>query len=309
MRLRSILPLLLAMHCGPGAGRTPTPESPTAFASKADSPPPGSSPLRSDAAGPLDLSTQEAFTRTVATRITERVAGANVKVAESLLLKVQIRGGDALDVSLDRIWHFCVETPARCDAEVGLLEGALRDSTAKETLTADMLAVVVRNSEYVESIRQRKASIVVEPLAGDLFILYMVDVGSRARGAGEDDFAKLGLNRAAATKLARENTARKLGLLSTRVHRGTEPVACVARGNFYESSALVETEAWAQLPKTDAPLLASAPSADALCYAWKSDETTIALFRKTTAALFQAASRPVSRTVLRWTGSGWRPLP
>jgi hypothetical protein len=52
----------------------------------------------------------------------------------------------------------------------------------------------------------------------------------------------------------------------------------------------------------------SVPAADMLCYAWKSDEPTVALLRKATDAMFKAAPRPLSTTLLKWSGTAWRPL-
>jgi uncharacterized protein YtpQ (UPF0354 family) len=260
-------------------------------------------------AGSLDLSSRESFTRSVAARITNRVSRAFVRILdEPLTLEVRIDGGDSLQVNLDRIWRFCAETSAGCDEEVGHLEGALRDSTANENLTPDMLVAVVRNQEYIDSIRKLDTPMITEPLVGDLVVLYMVDIGSRARGANDADLTKLGLTRVTGAKRARDNTARKLGAFSDRLKRGNDPMGCLARGQFYESSALLETDEWAHLAKANAPAVVSVPAADVLCFAWKSDERTLALLHKATDAMFKAAPRPLSTTLLKWTGTAWRPL-
>jgi hypothetical protein len=85
----------------------------------------------------IDLSTRSAFTRTVAGRLSERIEGLEAREFEEALTPfARVRGGDQVELRLDRVWRLCLRAPAECDREVGLLGGAFRDSMTKQELTA-----------------------------------------------------------------------------------------------------------------------------------------------------------------------------
>jgi hypothetical protein len=80
-------------------------------------------------------------------------------------------------------------------------------------------------------------------------------IGERTKGIVATDVDPLTLVVRIGEEEFELSLTRRLGPLSTRLIRGTELVTCLGRGELYESSAPLETEAWDALSPVDVPAI------------------------------------------------------
>ena len=130
--------------------------------------------------------TPEAFTAAAARDLgaalaAEKAPGLTVRVAGPLTLAVVQDGKNRFEISLDRPWAACSREPADCEAAAAeylkktaeIIVAGLKPPTPPDR---QQLRVVVRPTEYVDVIRGKKQEPVVQPLAGDLWSVVMVDM-------------------------------------------------------------------------------------------------------------------------------------
>ncbi len=80
-----------------------------------------------------------------------------------------------------------------------------------------------------------------------------------------------------------------------------------AAQNYYESSRLLLTGQWSDLAvKAGGPVVVAAPSNDVLVIACSPSATVLDKLSAIAVKLWQSADRPLSPSLLEWTGNGWR---
>jgi uncharacterized protein YtpQ (UPF0354 family) len=265
------------------------------------SPPPAtaSTPVADDP--PVDASTEDALTASAARILAAHLPDATITTIEPLLLRV----GTA-EVSLDKPWRSCEQEPSSCD---GYTREYLRRIAA--TFTGDAsasgaaLRAIVRNRAFVDTMQARVGGVlVVEPLAADLAVVYVVDRPESTKFLVEDDLAAMKLTRADAIARARQNVAAHLGRLETRAVPD-HALGALATGEYYETSRLLDHAGWKDVAASmPSGLIVVAPANDVLLYGDASAEGRAAM-GTIAADMASKAEIPVSATVLRWTDAGW----
>jgi len=214
-----------------------------------------------------------------------------------------------LQINLERTLVRCRNVPASCtDETIHLVDEAVKIATRPSSPPASrsQLMAIVRPRSYLEAFPQEaRGALLTEPLTEDLVVIYMVDLGGSARGAREIDLTAAGVRRDELATVARKNLEASLPRPPQK-ECSARNITMFATGNFYETSRLLLTDFWRDFAGKH-QLVVSAPSADALVVACDLNQRGLHDLATMTGDLFEKADRGVSKALLGWTGSGWKP--
>jgi uncharacterized protein YtpQ (UPF0354 family) len=257
---------------------------------------------------------EDAFTQRVRERF--RAAGVAAEVSAPLTLRLIVSGrapDDAPEINLDRVFRVCHQEPERCGASLDELVASTKTVLkGAAEVDASKLFVVVRGRDYVDYVKQHTDELLAEPepLAGDLIVLYMIDLPTMARVALKSDLAALHMNRDAAIARARQNTAARLGTVADAIKPIAENQLGYVTKDFYESSLLLQREEWDRVAKSQpGTLVVAVPAVNLLFYKWVTYEQQLTALRTITADAAKKVESPLSTTLLRWNGKGWEVVP
>lgn len=261
---------------------------------------------------------ESAFTREMAERVAQAALSWTVGMDGPLTLKVHAPDADDIQVNLNRVFDFCSRSDAQaCENSKQTFVGALTatfDSSVhlQDNISRDQLQLVIRAAGYcneiVSAMRRSSPSAqpLVEPFAEDLCTIMMVDLPTARRTANMGDLKRLGLERAAAWKLARTNVLAPL----PKMAKITVPAKSLAAIADLQNapSLMLDSDGWRELAsRTEGTsLLAVVPSDQFLGVARESSTEALAALQKATRQNFETAERGVSPLVYRWTASGWQ---
>jgi hypothetical protein len=231
--------------------------------------------------------------------------------AEPLTIQIAAR----FKVSLDRPWDTCRSLPADCDH----FTRDFLDKTAASVIAAlkppaaiakEQLRVIVRSAKYLEIIGG-SAKNVTFPIGGDLHALVMIDSPAAATPLLRSSLAGLGLDAPGALAAALANIGKELGPLGGRAAALPEVrISLLQPTHYYDCAYVVAPEQWASIAKSlKSPLMVSVPSDQVVLYGEAIDPQRVGIFRELTEKMFSEADRPVSKTVLQWSETGWKALP
>jgi len=252
------------------------------------------------------------FTSFMADRFSEANAGSNVKVVGPLRLDLNLPGGKDT-IYLDNIWHACESDRRHCRKAIAEfvtnMSGAIKERTAD--IKASDIRAIVRSALYADDARKMaigkpERMPVVRPVAGELWMVCVVDLPHGIRTLQHADLAKLGLTEDQAIALALKNIAAALPPLETDTHVVKQYGLKFAAGDFYESSRMLLHDSWAEMSKAmGGHLVIAVPSHDFLIYgngATKDDRVPLAAFAR---MVVDKAQKPMTATLFEWTKAGW----
>jgi uncharacterized protein YtpQ (UPF0354 family) len=121
------------------------------------------------------------------------------------------------------------------------------------------------------------------------------------------DPGKLHLTQAETFELAMRNLHRMLmPVASLRLPNAKQPIQYI-NDLPYESSRVLFQSDWAKLArKLGGTLIVAIPAGSVLAYSRGDSPQAIGALRRFALDAYPGAIRPVSTTVFRWTGNGWR---
>lgn len=265
------------------------------------------SPAAQAQAVPLD---EAAFTEHVATLLRQEVGDAAVVVKAPLTL-----GLGELQANLDRVFAFCQREKGTCQAELQrYVKGAAeahRERTQPPQRQAMML--VVRTAQYAEAARASlgaKAELQPRPFVPGLVSLPVLDSPRTLRMLGPKDNLQLGLTEAEVHELALANLRATLKPLMDVAKVAQAGQIGQLIGDSFGPSRLLLHDTWAPLAKAQGgTLIVALPATDALFYIGEDTPVAIEALRALTRNVLQRAPNRLSDLLLRWTDSGWMPLP
>lgn len=253
---------------------------------------------------------QAAFTDRVAALLRARLGHEAVRVAEPLTLKL----GD-LQANLDRVFAFCRGNAQDCEAELGRYVQTVVDLHQREKppITKGSLRAVVRTAEFVREViaaTSGKSEILQRPLTAGLVTLVVVDTQSSASVLNASEAQSLGLTAAQAFEQGLLNLRQTLKPMSQPAqglrHGGIGTLA----GEYYESSRLLFPEDWAPLAKAQAGvLIVGLPAKDLLLYSADDSPAGLEALRAQVRDVMRRSPGPLSDQLLRWSKTGWQPVP
>jgi hypothetical protein len=264
------------------------------------------SPAAAAAQVPLD---EDGFTAYVANAFRKSHTDASVSVVGPLHLKVQ-RGTNAWSSYLFTLHSYCTRNPAACEASVIIhadqMATAHTDNAAP--VEASALRVVVRQTAYVDQITAHlagKGDPIVEPIAGDLWMVAVFDQPSTISVLKPSDLDMLNLSADAALARAKENTkaalARRVPLKTT-----DHDDISVLKGDIYEASLFAFPEIWAPLAKSyNDRLIVAVPGSDVMLFTSGARDDSVSTLAELAKATMQGEYRPFSAEIFRWTDKGW----
>ena len=288
----------------------------TACASQATTPAPATTAAESKQAKPhtaaeaaADYSSAAGYTRAALELLREGEPKGGW-VSPQLL---KLTNSSGLQVNLERIWSLCEGDSDTCEPELKhLVQEVLRVATRPESpkATPERLFAVIRPTGYFdgappEVLRES----LVEPLAGGLVVVYVMDEGGAVRGAQASDLKDLSLTRADIPAVARRNLSAELPVPPNQADCRPHAVGVWRTGSYFESSRLLLTDYWQGLAdRTKHTIIAAVPAADSLVVVCDPTAEELVKLRKTVEQMARQAARPVSDTLLKWTPAGWQEL-
>jgi len=134
-------------------------------------------------------------------------------------------------------------------------------------LEAEDVLPLVKDREAYEAMRSAGADLAMDPLAGELVVLYVQDLPDRMRFLSEEQVASVGLSAGQRRSVALKNL---LGRIEVEEHPGVGTLRMVTCGGTYESTTLLDTDRWKERldrhPELG-PIIAVAPARDLLMFA------------------------------------------
>lgn len=230
--------------------------------------------------------------------------------ADPLLLKLR-RDEQQLEVWLGRPFEYCTNNASDCERMAreyvaGVVQAAV-ESGAVNAPDPGQLVPAIRSKADVESYRARAEGMIEEPIAGDLFVVYMLD--SPRSASIVDGKAVTALNLSAEEIKARafQNLSQQLPALDTLVRpQGEQVVGEIQLDSFYTSSLLVPHSTWRAIAESfGGKLLVAIPAPDVLLYARERDASVLPALAAKAREVFTKSPRGTSLSILRWTPSGW----
>jgi uncharacterized protein YtpQ (UPF0354 family) len=214
---------------------------------------------------------------------------------------------------LRNVWGLCQRVPERCDLAiddfVGHYSGAMREEDGPVT-RADLRAVV-RTEGYVEELRQvaankPDAAVIARKLAGDLWLICVVDRADGVELLNMGTIAKLHLSADDAISTALDNVEQSLPPMAKQKTKLLRGKVTVISGDFYNSSRILLNDSWRRIAKRmHGDLIVAVPGTDLLVYGKSETAEDTQALRTVVALIAQQAHRQISLTLLRWTETGW----
>jgi uncharacterized protein YtpQ (UPF0354 family) len=254
-----------------------------------------------------------AFTKFMAEFIHEAMPQAKIGIAGRLRLDVEMPNGKKT-ADLHDVYNKCHDDPHDCPEAtteyVAAVVSAFKTPTFAPPQTPDPLRIVVRTSAYIDAIRRSpgRNRPIVEPLAGDFWLLTVIDDGQRHAIADEEDLKTLRMTMKEAFGAAMENT--KPFAASILHGAATGKCAILWGGDYYITSTVAFPDLWAPFAHhCHDSLIVAIPDRGSVVIDDGSTKDGLASLRRTTDKLFATADNPLSNTVLRWTPKGWVTVP
>jgi len=180
------------------------------------------------------------------------------------------------------------------------------------SLARSDLRVIVRSAGYVEALRaqaseRRELQPIVRPLAGDLWVVCVIDLPNQINMLTDRDIEKLGLSQDEAIALARRNVAVELPPGSAVITPLT-PRNAIGNitGHFYEASRLLMHEDWAALSREmNGRLVVAVPLPETVLYIEGTDRADLDALARVAEATAKGDRRRISTQLFRWVADGW----
>jgi hypothetical protein len=251
------------------------------------------------------------FTQAMLKQFREAYPQAKIMAGERLTLDVTLPGEDVRQVFLHRVFEYCGNNPSECDQARADLVASLVDKVMP--LTRDSLRVVVRDSEYVESVRRMELNsdrlaqrfAVRRQIGDNLYIILASDSPRAIAMVGDSGLKDLGLTEDQAFDLAMRQTKAVLPALPGP-HKLRE-ASIAFSGEEYTGSIVADTKAWASIAEvTGGTLLVAVISDQLVMIMHVPDGPKIDELAKVAAESCRAAPRCISPSLYRFRDGGWR---
>ncbi|HEY3920007.1 MAG TPA: hypothetical protein VGL83_19605 [Stellaceae bacterium] len=250
------------------------------------------------------------FTDYVARAFAQALPGAKVAMTRPLSLTIDVPGTGKHEGYLENLYDQCRGAPERCAGLVASWVDQISTTDAQKDKPLDRasLRIVVRPKTAVDQLRQaQKQEPVAAPFIAGLWMICVADLPKAIEFPNAKEFEALGLSRADALKLCKENTAKALAPIKKEsVSNFIGKIGLVAN-DPYESSRLLLPESWAPLVgKSQTPFFVTAPGSDVLLYTRTKSAAAIKRLQVATIGVAAKARRPLSLSIFRWTPSGFQ---
>lgn len=182
----------------------------------------------------------------------------------------------------------------------------------RQPVVKSSLRVIVRSAGYVDTLRRQAGGRpapqpIARPLAGDLWLICVIDRPQQVDVLTDRDLQMLGLSEDEAIALGTKNVAAELPPGSTVItplwpRNGIGYIT----GHFYESSRVLMHEDWAALSQEmNGHLVVAVPVPEGVLYIEGKDQADLAALARVAEATAKNNPRKISVQLFRWVPDGW----
>lgn len=238
--------------------------------------------------------------------VRERYPNAKVEFSPPDKLDISTLEGWTFRAYMENLWIECREQER--GNRIKGLERYLRalDSTmtgnSGPVVTIEDIVPMIKDQEYL-SLFGDGPSPVRELLAGDIWIVYAINLPTSIRTLSPTELTELRLDIDSVRSRAIENLER---LMPEVEQHGTGPWYMLTAGGDFVASILLLDGVWAQLESSvDGDVVAAVPSRDVLLYTGSRSGEGIAYIRRKACEIREAGHHVISQTLLRRTSGRW----
>jgi len=179
-------------------------------------------------------------------------------------------------------------------------------SSYKSLIEPNEIVPVIKDILYVKQLNEPSNdvnNIAVEPLAGDVYIAYAMDLSDRVMLINESDIKSLDLTKTEIFDLAVTNLRRKI----KEIRRyGDGPIYIMRAGGTFEASLLLIKEIWdKQAELVPGDLVAGIPCRDMLLFTGSESEEGIEQLHQAVEEIYQNEGYLISKTLLVYRNNKW----
>jgi uncharacterized protein YtpQ (UPF0354 family) len=262
---------------------------------------------------------ESGFTRYVANAFARQMPDATVAIAGPLRLSITLpsRPSGAHAVYLDTLAGGCDRDRRHCKSAIETFVTNMSALVKQESMPVERSAIraVLRTADYVEHARNAfpgkpQWQPIARPLAGEVWVVCVLDLPTGIKILNVEDIAKLGLSADETLALARRNLVAALRPFDSVVHGFPNEAFGSVRGDYYEASRLLLHDEWAPLAKqATGSLIVAVPAIDVVLYADSGRQQAMRAMNAVALDVASKAQRPISPTLFQWTPAGWEPIP
>lgn len=149
-----------------------------------------------------------------------------------------------------------------------------------------------------------ESNLVREHMAGDIWVVYSVDLPGAIMSLDSATFESLGISTAGLRALACENLRR---ILPEIEQYGAGPWYLIIAGNDYVASILLLDEVWAELEgSVEGDIVVAVPSRDVLLVTGSRSKEGLQYLRQKAREIHETGHHLISQTLLRRTAGTWK---
>lgn len=250
-----------------------------------------------------------AFEKSYILALKERYPQAVINRKEEFTYLLDIDGDEVL-ILLHNAWNETYNKPnlriAHCEAVCDSVKAGLHKDDLNPTKPATIIPVIKDKSflDHISKVGGKDASLYVEPLTADLYIVYAEDTENELVFLTAKDIKKLKRSRDQVRALAIDNLNNKL--TDIHQHDGKE-VHILSAGNNHESSLILLDDLWEPLAQqVDGDIVIAIPSRGTLAYTGSNSPHGIAQLRLIVQKDFKKAAYLITDNLFIRKNGQWR---
>lgn len=258
---------------------------------------------------------ENAFTEEVGRSFLTAMPEARVSIKGPLTLSVGLPGDvEGWNVNLDRVWDYCTRNASDCQKSIAAYVRRTVEMVRQQSLPIqrEKVMAVIRSTRAIQSVRDQLSQGSIEPVAelvaGDLWLMCVLDGEPAARVLSNRDLAKLGLSKVEVVSLAKNNLTTYLPQISGSVNISPDSGFGFVGGDaYYGASQLLLHDQWAELARAmKGQLLVTVPDGGIIFFADSAKPIAVQALSKASSDTARKSERPISPAILAWTPRGWQ---
>jgi uncharacterized protein YtpQ (UPF0354 family) len=251
--------------------------------------------------------TREKLFLLCAAAIREAWNGAEVTFASSDTLRIVSADGEEKTAFLENLWRMCRDVPG--DERLTIFQRHIRvllepfDGASARSTTKENIVPIIKDSEYL-AVLSNTAKILKEHLAGDLWIIYALDLPESITTLSPSECDRLGVGQSELRAVSISNLSR---ILPEIERHGGGPWYLLTAGADYVASILLLDRVWQEFEKEiDGDIVATVPSRDVLLFTTSKSKEGLARIRQKAREIREGGDHVISETLLRRTLGQWK---
>ncbi|MDH0863965.1 hypothetical protein [Mitsuaria sp. GD03876] len=251
------------------------------------------------------------FTEYVASQLRQQLGEGTVVVREPLTLGIADHR-----TRLDKLYAGCQGNRGNCADDVNVFVKSTTEQFRASTIpaTRESLRLAVRTAASVQQAQREVGGDATtfrpRPFVGPLVTVPVFDTLRASRLISEKDYKTLNLSVDQVREIARKNTYDAM----PQVLQAAKPVASGEVGKLdgpvLATGRLVFIDDWKPLAEAQkGKLIVAAPANDTVLYVSDDDAASLDALRAQMREIKGKTANPLTDVLLRWSPSGWAPIP